>query len=138
MQRQIRWLIVLLSGFWLTACKEDPPPTREEVIGVYIGNYLGGKEVYDIRPDETFSQTFVKDGHTVYSSTGTWKLMEPSDYQGNIEFSPHMRAQDWNDSDESVSLDTDHGSWLRSSPDVIVFFRDKGILVVKQKLKWNK
>lgn len=136
MPSQIKWSIVLLSGLWLTGCKENPPPSRGDVIGVYMGNYLGGREVYDIRPDGTFSQTFVKDGKTAYSSTGTWKVMASPHEGGNLEFSPHMRAQDWSDSGESVRLDTGNGTWDSSgnkSRETIYFFSDMGIWVAKQK-----
>jgi hypothetical protein len=49
-------------------------PSAADFPGVYVGSYYGGAEVFDVREDRTFTQTFVRHGEIVYKSSGTWEI----------------------------------------------------------------
>ncbi|MBI5244217.1 MAG: hypothetical protein HY922_11165 [Elusimicrobia bacterium] len=120
-------VILTVHDIYKSATKRDP--VRDDIPGVYVGNYVGGREVYDIRPDGTFSQTFTKDGNTVYFSTGIWKL------DGwKVEFEPQIRF-DYEHlselSDKASSRYNNGGGYW--SDDGIMFNDDLLIGVTKQK-----
>ena len=64
---------LLLLLLYLAA---DIPPTRQAIVGYYIGRYAGGEEIFVILQDGTYSQTFNRDGHALYTNRGRWEIHE--------------------------------------------------------------
>ena len=68
--------ILLLGG-----CSKQPPKqaltpdqVKKLVCGQYVGEYAGGKEYFEIKPDMTFSQRFETNGKTSYDLKGKWSI----------------------------------------------------------------
>lgn len=74
-----------------------PPLSLEEakalICGRWEGWYAKGKEYFEIRPDETFSQTFVREGVTNYVAEGKWSAEQYRDWY-EVRFKPFMDLRD--------------------------------------------
>lgn len=124
-----RYMILLLLMF-LMSCKEDmTPPSKEEIVGVYMKHYFGGIETFILNQDGTFSQEFKKSGTLVYKSKGKWEI----DNEMLIRLSPCMYpAGAWTSNAEGPpqTTETSTGEWHRG-PIRIMFFEKLGYWVVK-------
>lgn len=69
-------------------CSDKPTPSS--VPGYYLGNYGGGVEVFEIRQDGTFTQTFTQNSRQLYTNTGRWHIDGTE-----VVFSPFIAAFDF-------------------------------------------
>ncbi|MSU60131.1 MAG: hypothetical protein EXS35_18500 [Pedosphaera sp.] len=91
-------LLIGIIGVLMVGCGKPnqaprPPLTLEEaralISGRWEGWYAKGKEYFVIRPDGTFSQTFVQEGVTNYVAEGKWGAEPFEDYY-KVRFNPFM------------------------------------------------
>lgn len=86
---------ICIAAFWFLGCAkpESPRLSRDAVkaliCGAYVGNYFEGTESFEIKPDGSFSQKFVKNGVPLYEQKGTWNF-EPKEEGYAIRFEPFM------------------------------------------------
>jgi hypothetical protein len=95
----MKWLLLtgvaasLLVGCNKPAKPARPPLTLEDAktmnSGHWEGWYAKGREYFVIRPDGTFSQTFVREGVTNYVAEGKWGAEPFEDYY-KVRFNPFM------------------------------------------------
>jgi hypothetical protein len=71
-----KWLLALAMTV-IVGCKNSPDsPTKQEVIGIYMGKYASGIETIEIRADGSFSQQFRLGSNLVYASDGKWEIRD--------------------------------------------------------------
>ncbi len=125
-----RLVMMTFVTMLFTSCTEDrTPPSRGEVVGVYMKHYFGGIETFTLNQDGTFSQEFKKSGTSVYKSKGKWEI----DNEMLIRLSPCMYpAGAWASNPEGLpqTTETATGEWHRG-PIRIMFFEKLGYWVVK-------
>ena len=121
-----RAAIVGLVVCTLGAC--DQAPAVKDVVGIYSGRYAGGTEVFDIRLDGTFTQTFVRNGNEVYSSAGKWWVSEVG---SGVCFAPYVQPYQMMDPDswEPDEFDMARKQWLPSGK--LIIWSDGGYVVYR-------
>ena len=91
----MRTLLLIVTAILVLGCnKPDNPPlslaeVKVLICGNYQGEYNNGKEYFEIKPDGSFSQKFVRAGVTVYELQGTWRFRELEDGY-KVTFEPFM------------------------------------------------
>ncbi len=79
--------VLVLLG--LASCS-SPPPTEEDIPGIYVGHYFGGVETFELRKDHRFSQKFERNRVVAYSQQGKWEFIAPS----HIHLMPFLSPAD--------------------------------------------
>lgn len=128
-------LAVFAAGCSKSGDANRPPINLGEVknliAGSYLGEYAGGKELFVLNTNDTFSQRFVRDGKTVYESTGAWSFKKLEDHH-LVHFEPCISLQDAIlQKKEPKHLMLMTGTFYHDEP-VIFFFRDIDYWIKKQ------
>ncbi|MBB6430264.1 hypothetical protein HNQ40_002070 [Algisphaera agarilytica] len=121
--KQIFQLMIALC-FLIPSCGDGGQPGNTySVQGRYVGNYSNGQEVIVLNQDNTFTQTFSRNGVTQHSLDGTWELRNesivfspfivvdssPPKQYGHVEGSLHKKG-------EVISFNPDTDYFIRKSP----------------------
>lgn len=126
MKHSIIALLFLCAAGMLTACgKRD----ATDVAGLYKGEYFGGVEVFTLRADGSFTQSFSVNGKRVYESQGSWSIDGRT-----VRFKNFMKAYWFTDEDFS-SFRKPLDKFSASMPvgaNAIIFSKDGDYFVRKQ------
>jgi len=83
-----------------SGCRKTPPAplksdelVRNDLPGEYEGRYYRGEEHFSLRPDGTFSQRFIRDGKTLYESSGKWRISKRSEDRFFVTFEPFINLE---------------------------------------------
>lgn len=69
-------VVLILGTLLITGCGEEPGRVRvrqDEVVGAYETNFDGGREVLELRNDQTYVQDFIAGKKSIHH-TGKWKI----------------------------------------------------------------
>ena len=98
--------------------------------GHWEGWYAKGREYFVIRPDGTFSQTFVREGVTNYVAEGKWSAEPFEDYY-KVIFEPFMDLSETISHGTSPRKISGRGGSLLEDELRIYFVTDQAYYVMK-------